>query len=144
LHKYLKQKTQKYNINPSRVTLEILENITIEQEGLNVVKQIDDLKQLGFKVAIDDFGTANANFSRLMELNFDYIKLDGIFIKDLDKNKKQQKVVKSIVKLAKILNVKTVAEFVENKKVLDIVKEYGIDMVQGYYFSKPCDKLMTG
>ena len=96
---------------------------------------------LGIKIAIDDFGTENANFSRLMLVNFDYLKLDGIFIRDLNKNEKQQKIVKSVVQLAKVLGVQTVAEYVENKEIYEKAKECGIDFMQGYYFGKPCEEL---
>ncbi len=141
LYEYLQERMAHYGIEASRVTLEILENITTGPQHLNVIKQINKLKSLGFKIAIDDFGTENANFSRLMHINFDYLKLDGIFIRNLDKNDKQQIIVKSVVELAKVLGVQTVAEFVENKEVYEKAKECGIDFMQGYYFGKPCEVL---
>lgn len=141
LYKHLQERMSYYGIEASRVTLEILENITMTNHHQDIVKQINRLKSLGLKIAIDDFGTENANFLRLMHINFDYLKLDGIFIRNLHKNKKQQQIVKSVVKLAKVLGVQTVAEFVENKEVYEKAKECGIDFMQGYYFGKPCEEL---
>ena len=141
LYKHLQERMSHYGIEASRVTLEILENVTTTNHRLDIVEEINRLKSLGLKIAIDDFGTENANFSRLMHVNFDYLKLDGIFIRDLNKNEKQQIIVKSVVQLAKVLGVQTVAEFVENKEIYKKAKECGIDFMQGYYFGKPCEEL---
>ena len=141
LYKHLQERMSHYGIEASRVTLEILENITTTNHHQDIIEEINKLKSLGLKIAIDDFGTGNANFSRLMHVNFDYLKLDGIFIRNLNKNGKQQKIVKSVVQLAKVLGVQTVAEFVENKEIYEKAKECGIDFMQGYYFGKPCEEL---
>jgi len=141
LYKHLQERMSHYDIEASRVTLEILETITTTNHHQDIIEEINKLKSLGLKIAIDDFGTGNANFSRLMHVNFDYLKLDGIFIRNLNKNGKQQKIVKSIVQLAKVLGVQTVAEFVENKEIYEKAKECGIDFMQGYYFGKPCEEL---
>jgi len=141
LYNYLQERMSHYGIEASRITLEILENITTTNHHLDIVEQINKLKSLGLKIAIDDFGTENANFSRLMHINFDYLKLDGMYIRNLDKNERQQMIVKSVVQLAKVLGVQTVAEFVENREVYKKAKECGIDFMQGYYFGKPCKEL---
>jgi len=143
LCKYLQARAKEYKINPSRVTLEILESVTSGTYHQEIARQINKIKALGFKVAIDDFGTENANFSRLMHMNFDYIKLDGTFMKDIQTSKRQQLIVKSIVELAKVLGIETIAEFVENEAVCHIARECGIDLLQGYYFGKPSPKLMA-
>ncbi len=141
LYEHLQERMSHYGIEPSRVTLEILENVTTGTHHIDIIEQINRLKSLGLKIAIDDFGTENANFSRLMHINFDYLKLDGIFIRNLHNNEKQQVIVKSVVQLAKVLGVQTVAEFVENEEVYEKAKECGIDFMQGYYFGKPCKEL---
>jgi diguanylate cyclase (GGDEF)-like protein len=137
LFDYLKEKSKEYNINPSRVTLEILENITIESHHNIIIEQLNKLNDYGFKIAIDDFGTKNSNFSRLMHIHFDYIKLDSTFILNIDKSKKKQLIVESIVKLAKNLNKKVIAEYVESEEANEVVKNCGVDYVQGYYYAKP-------
>jgi len=141
LYDYLKIRSEEYAIEPSRVTLEILENITTCIHHKSIFNQLSKLKEFGFKIAIDDFGTENANFARLMDIEFDYIKLDGTFIQNLHKNKKQQLVVRSIVELAKVLGVKTIAEFVEDEAICLAVQECGVDYLQGYYLGMPSEIL---
>jgi diguanylate cyclase (GGDEF)-like protein len=141
LVEYLQIRAHEYNIEPSRVTLEILENITTCIRHESIMAQINRIRELGFQIAIDDFGTENANFSRLMHIQFDYIKLDGVFIRNLSENTKQQLIVKSIVELAKVLGVQTVAEYVENEHIYAAAKECGIDFVQGYYCGVPCENI---
>jgi len=134
---FLEQKLALYNIAPSRVTFEILENVTVGEQHTLIMKQIQSLKSMGFEIAIDDFGIENSNFSRLLEIDFDYIKLDGLFIRGLKENKKDRDIVSAIVSLAKTLKIKTVAEYVEDKEILEIVTECGVDMAQGYLIGKP-------
>jgi len=133
---FLKSRLEKYNINPSKVTFEILENISITQQQTLLIERLNSLKRIGFKIAIDDFGVENSNFSRLVEIDFDYIKLDAVFIKNLEVNQKDRLVVSAIVSLANTLGVKTIAEFVESSTIYDLVKECGVNFAQGYYIGK--------
>ena len=94
-------------------------------------------KALGIKFSLDDFGTGYSTLSYLQQLPLDKIKLDRIFIKSLKNNKKDSDIVKSSIDIAHILNLKVVAEGVEDKESLDILKEMGCDYAQGYYFSRP-------
>jgi diguanylate cyclase (GGDEF)-like protein len=142
LYDYLNDRAKDFNIEPSRVTLEILESVTTGLHHEEVTQQINKIKSLGFKVAIDDFGTENANFSRLMHINFDYIKLDGTFMKNIDKSQRQQLIVKSIVELARVLGIETIAEFIESETICHIARECGVDMMQGYYLGKPQEILV--
>lgn len=136
LLKYLNKYAQKYNVAKSRVTLEILEDIS-SYSGKNHVLQLLDLKKAGYKIAIDDFGTQYSNFERLLDLNIDYIKLDAKYIKHIDKDEKSQDIVKSITMFAKKNNIPCIAEYVHNKQVAKKVKSMGIQYSQGYYYSKP-------
>jgi EAL domain-containing protein (putative c-di-GMP-specific phosphodiesterase class I) len=77
----------------------------------------------------------------MRELPIDIIKIDGIFIKDLDKNKDDQLFVKALIDVAKGLGRKTIAEFVENDAILSLLKEYGVDYAQGYFVGRPDAKL---
>ena len=86
---------------------------------------------------LDDFGVENSNFSRLLEIDLDLIKIDGLFIKNIHISEKDKKVVQAIVGLARTLGVETVAEFVENEEVLKTLIECGVDYAQGYYIGKP-------
>ena len=138
---FLSYKVKQYDINPNRVFLEVLENIN-SQDSQDADDQFKKLKELGFKLAIDDFGAESSNFSRLLTLKADIIKIDGQFIKNLDTNSDSVKIVETVVSLAKKMDVKTVAEFVHNEEIYDIVKELGVDFSQGYYFSPPLPKVV--
>ena len=133
---YLQEKSKEYKISSSRVVLEILESVSTISEEI-VLKQLLELKKLGYKIAIDDFGTENSNFSRLLTLKVDYIKIDGSFIKNLDTDINAQEIVKAIVLFAHNIGCKVIAEFVHNEIIYDKITEFDIDLAQGYYVSKP-------
>ena len=136
LHEFLQDKLTLYSIEPSRVTFEILESVVVDQNFKVISQQIKELKEMGFHIAIDDFGIENSNFNRLLEMNADVIKVDGTFVGKLKENEKMSLIVKTIVNLAKSLNIKTVAEFVKDEYTYEIVKELGIDYAQGYFIGK--------
>jgi len=136
---YLSKKLTQYNISADRIILEILENISIKNRVSHIV-QLKKLKKLGFKLAIDDFGSENSNFERVLDLDIDFLKIDAQYIKDIYTNKKSYEITKAIVFFANNSNIKTIAEFTHNKKVQKIVEELGISFSQGYYFSEPSIK----
>jgi diguanylate cyclase (GGDEF)-like protein len=142
LPKTLSELSIKYNINPNRVTLEILENISTNDCDF-ILEQLTELKNIGFKLALDDFGSEKSNFFRLQKLNVDYIKIDGSFIKDIDRNENSLHICKTIVDLAQVLNCDVIAEFVHSKDVFDIVKDIGIRYFQGYYFGEPSSDIAS-
>ena len=133
---YLEENANKYNISRHRVILEILEGISSTGKK-NHIKQLTLLKEKGYKIAIDDFGTEYSNFERILDLDIDIIKIDAKYIKDIHTNKKSYEIVKAISYFAKNVNIPCTAEFVHNKEVQDIVKKLGINHSQGYYFSEP-------
>jgi EAL domain-containing protein (putative c-di-GMP-specific phosphodiesterase class I) len=117
------------------ITIEILESKKINNYYL-VNDFINDLKQHDIKIAIDDFGSGFSNYEHILNINTDYIKLDGSLIKKIDEEI-YYNLVKSIVQFCKEQNIKTVAEFVSDLKILRYVKSLDIDYSQGYYISKP-------
>jgi EAL domain-containing protein (putative c-di-GMP-specific phosphodiesterase class I)/PleD family two-component response regulator len=133
---FLDDKMKRYMIKPEQVTLEVLENITIGKYQEKILASLKKLKAKGFKIAIDDFGVENSNFSRLLEIKFDYIKLDAIFIKNIHHNKNDRTVVSAMVSMAKSLGIETIAEFVESNEVLEILRKNGVNMAQGYLIGK--------
>ena len=137
LSEFLKDKLLTYSIDPSRVTFEILESVVVDRNFKVISKQIRELKEMGFLIAIDDFGIENSNFNRLLEMNADIIKVDGSFIGELKDNEKLALIVETIVNLAKSLGVQTVAEFVKDEYTYETVKALGIDYAQGYFIGKP-------
>jgi EAL domain-containing protein (putative c-di-GMP-specific phosphodiesterase class I) len=140
LVEYIMEKLSEYNIDPSRVALEILENITLLELD-RAKNQFNRLKEVGLKIYIDDFGSDASNFSRFLQLDVDVIKIDGQFIKNIDKDINSLKIVESIVALANKIGVKTVAEFVHCETIYECLKPLGIDFFQGNYFSEPLLKI---
>jgi len=120
--------------------LEILENISA-QGSEDALKQLTTLKEMGLKLALDDFGSEKSNFHRLQELNVDFIKIDGAFIKNLARNDNCYKITKTIKSMAESLEAKVIAEFVCDEEVFNKVKELGIEFSQGYYFGAPREKI---
>jgi len=137
---YLINKALFYNIDFDRIYIEILEGIGAIANN-ELIEKLKYLKNKGFKISIDDFGTMNSNFERVMDLNFDIIKIDGKFIKNIDKNEKSFIITKAITNFAKSLGVKVIAEFVSNKNIQKIVEDLGIDYSQGYLFSVPSEEI---
>jgi len=118
------------------ITFELLESESIT-DYKSVLFFIDIVKKLGSKIAIDDFGSGYSNFAYLVKLKPDYIKIDGSLVKNIHKDNNSLLITKSINQFAHSLNIKTVAEYVHCKEVLDILQELGIDEYQGFYFSEP-------
>ncbi|WP_297426460.1 EAL domain-containing protein [Clostridium sp.] len=122
--------------NPKKVVFEIVESEGIENFN-EVTEFIKEIKKYGSKIAIDDFGTGYSNFSYLMKLNVDYIKIDGSIIRNVHKDKSAEIVTKTIVTFAKELGIETIAEFVSEEEIYNKIKDMNIDYSQGYYFSEP-------
>jgi PAS domain S-box-containing protein len=125
--------------NPENVTLEIVESSDFE-EYTELNRFVKSMKEYGAKVAIDDFGHKNSNYSHIANIDFDYIKIDGQFVKNIE-NSVNRDIVENIVALAKRRGIKTIAEYVENEEIFNIMKDIGVDYSQGYFFGKPAEKL---
>lgn len=134
---FIKMKADRYKIDLNNVTFEILENLTISKESDLVNQTIAQIKEFGCDIAIDDFGSEKSNFSRILSLRSDFIKIDGAFVRDCDKDFEKQKIIDAIVQLAKRLGIKSIAEFVSTEEIFETVKRLGVDYVQGYLFGKP-------
>ncbi len=123
-----------------RVVFEILESEGIENFD-SIYKFIKEIKSLGAKVAIDDFGSGYSNFEFILKLEVDYLKIDSSIIKNLDTDIYSNIIAETIVSFCKKLGIKTIAEFVHSETVLDIVKALGIDYSQGFFIGKPSPTL---
>ncbi len=132
---YLKYKINKHNVS-NKIILEILETEGIENyEEISLF--INDMKSLGCKIAIDDFGSGYSNFEYLIKLNIDYVKIDGTLIKNIDTDKNSQIITQTIVDFANKLNIFTIAEYVHNEAVFKRVKRLKVTRTQGYYLCEP-------
>jgi EAL domain-containing protein (putative c-di-GMP-specific phosphodiesterase class I) len=119
-----------------RVVFELLESEGIQNYG-KVIAFIDRIKAMGAKIALDDFGSGYSNFSHILKLNVDYIKIDGSLIKEIHTDSHAPHVVETIINFSKKLDYKTVAEFVHCEEVKNIVTALGIDYLQGYHCGLP-------
>jgi len=124
--------------SPERIVVEITEQDGVEDfDRLTAV--VDKLRKLGVLIAIDDFGSGYANYAHILKIRPDYLKIDGSLVQNILTDLESQILVKSIVSFAQELNITTVAEYVENEDIFELLKEYGVDEYQGYYFGRPAD-----
>jgi diguanylate cyclase (GGDEF)-like protein len=126
-------------LDPQYLELEITENIAI-QESEYIIDVLTDLKNLGISIAIDDFGVEYSSLNRIKMLPIDRLKIDMHFIRGILNNEKDKVIVDIIIKLAKDLKLKVIAEGVEEKEQLDYLSSQACDEVQGYYFYRPLSK----
>ena len=133
---YFIDKIKEYKMY-SRVIVELLESEDLND--FNYVQLfIKQVREYGVKIAIDDFGSGYSNFIYLASIKPDFIKIDGSLIKNIDKDNNSLVITKHINNFAKELGCKTIAEFVHNKSVYDIVlKEIKVDGIQGYFIEEP-------
>ena len=124
------------NVPRKNYYIEITESAFVE-DSKTVIPVIEKIRNSGFKIEIDDFGSGYSSFGALMDLPFDILKIDMQFIRSMDRHPKVKNIIKMIINLAKMLDVTTVAEGVETEDQCNFLKENGCDVVQGYYFSKP-------
>jgi len=127
---------RQYGVAPDRIVLEITETATVL--NLEITRAfIAEIKQLGCQVALDDFGSGMSSFSFLSELDFDYIKLDGSFVRNIDQSPTNQAIVQAICSVSRVMGKKTIAEFVENASIARQLSDIGIDYAQGYHLHRP-------
>lgn len=127
-------------IDASRLHFEITETAAVGNLRA-ALKLMNSLKALGCKFYLDDFGSGLSSFAYLKGLPVDYLKIDGSFVKAMTPGSIDFAMVSCINHLAKVMGLKTVAEFVENKEVLALLEEIGVDYAQGYYFAEPAPML---
>ena len=102
----------------------------------HAAERLQELKEAGFRIAIDDFGTGYSSLSQLHEMHVDELKIDISFVRRL-KDPRGLSMTQAIINLARALNLKTVAEGVEDEEAAARLRELGVDYLQGYYFAKP-------
>lgn len=130
--------TEKYQIPPSLITLEILEGLALENvEELNT--RIAQLQEKGFHISLDDFGSGYSTLNTLGSLHIDELKLDRGFLSELSltHNDSQRVIIEEIISLTKKLYISTVAEGIETLESAELLKSMGCDLGQGYYYSRP-------
>jgi EAL domain-containing protein (putative c-di-GMP-specific phosphodiesterase class I) len=121
---------------PGAITFEITETAAIRNFE-TAAAFADRLTEFGCSIAIDDYGVGFGPFYYLKHLPFDLIKIDGDFIRDLPRNDADQLTVKAIVEIARGLGKITIAEFVEEPSTVELLRDLGVDMAQGFHLGKP-------
>jgi len=135
-HQHLLKSIKLAQFDVRKLCFEITETAAITNFG-DAKVFIDEVRRLGAKVALDDFGAGVSSFSYLKTLPVDFLKIDGQFITDLLDDKLDEAAVRCFHDVAKVVGVRTIAEFVEREDVLTALREIGIDMAQGYLVHRP-------
>jgi len=136
LHPWVMDILDKTGLPPHALLLEITESCFIEATD-KTIAQLESLRKEGIQIAIDDFGTGFSSLSTLADLPIDIIKIDKLFIDQANEKTKYNKILESISELGKKLNLKLVAEGVEEAEQFELVRKLGIQCVQGYLVSRP-------
>ena len=123
-------------LKPSEYHLEITES-AYTSDSKHIIEVIENLRSLGHKVEMDDFGSGYSSLNMLTDMPIDVIKMDKAFIRNIQPGNKAMHLVELVLDIAKYLEVPVVAEGVETEEELKMLKEAGCDIIQGYYFSKP-------
>ncbi len=133
---YVINQLENDQIRPETLCFEITETATIAHMA-SAVEFMSRLKELGCKFALDDFGSGFSSFAYLKTLPIDFLKIDGMFVKDIVNDQIAYSMVKSINEIGQIMGMKTIAEWVENQEILGKLKEIGVDYAQGYGINHP-------
>jgi EAL domain-containing protein (putative c-di-GMP-specific phosphodiesterase class I) len=123
-------------VNPSQVCFEITESAVVASLD-HARRFVGVLHGMGCQFALDDFGSGVGSFSNLKNLPMDYLKIDGSFMRNLERDSVNQAMVTAMIKLARTLNFKVIAEQIEDIATLDTARRMGVDYVQGYAVGKP-------
>jgi EAL domain-containing protein (putative c-di-GMP-specific phosphodiesterase class I) len=122
------------------VVFEVLETSLIDNP-IVIEEFIAHFRELGVKIAIDDFGDGYSNLRRVVALNPDYLKIDGSLIQAMLRDRRSHKMVENIVEYAREFEIKTVAEFVSTPEIFNECKRLNMDYCQGYFFAEPSPQL---
>jgi len=126
-------------LNPTKLELEITENLLAEN-AQQIVAIISELKDMGVSIALDDFGTGYSSLSYLKKFSFDILKIDRSFVMDITNNDEDASLCRAIAALAQALNMEVIGEGVETQEQLELLDTIGVDLIQGYYYSKPLEE----
>ncbi|WP_142810355.1 putative bifunctional diguanylate cyclase/phosphodiesterase [Tepidiphilus olei] len=133
---YLESLIHEHGIPPERLVFEMTESTVIEQPEI-AVAFITRVRGLGAAIALDDFGSGTSSFGYLRRFTADYIKADGQFVRHVHERHEDRVIVQTMVSLARLMRMATIAEFVENDAIIATLRELGVDYLQGYAVHKP-------
>lgn len=134
--KFINKTIKMYNLSSDFIEIEITETVAINE--LNILKNVlNELRKHGFSISMDDFGTGYSSISCLRDMPIDILKLDKSFLGGIEHDERSRNIAKSIVSLAKSLDLVVIIEGVESKEQAELMKQFGCDLVQGFYFARP-------
>ena len=123
-------------VDPRRVCFEITETAAISKLD-SAMHFISVLKAKGCRFSLDDFGSGLSSFNYLRDLQIDFLKIDGEFVQNMLEDQVKRAMVESINQVGHALGIQTIAEWVENRQTLEVLKELGVDYAQGYWLCRP-------
>ncbi|MEN0044893.1 MAG: EAL domain-containing protein, partial [Pseudomonadota bacterium] len=133
---FVRQAVLNGSLSPEQICFEITETAAIaNREG--AIAFMNTMRELGCRFALDDFGAGLSSFAYLRDLPVDILKIDGSFVRDMDTNKVSESMVAASAQVARVMGLKTVAEFVETEAVRDGLVQLGVDYGQGFLLGKP-------
>jgi polar amino acid transport system substrate-binding protein len=132
----VQKQLQHHQVNPERIKFEITEGMAMLNE-VDTEKYFHTLKKLGVGISLDDFGTGYTSFTYLKKFPADTLKIDKSLVDYILENEEDKRIVKAMIELGHNLGMKIVVEGVESKPMVEILRSYGCDYIQGYYFSRP-------
>jgi EAL domain-containing protein (putative c-di-GMP-specific phosphodiesterase class I) len=127
---------QRAAVPPSKICFEVTETAALANLG-EVLWLMQELGAMGCRFAIDDFGSGHASYGYIENLPVDYVKIDGVFVRDLPDNALHRAIVESVHRIACTLGIKTVAESVETQAIADVLLGMGVHYAQGWLYGKP-------
>ena len=133
----LLRRLNELDIQPNKITFELLESIFLDEDDDVIERNLKAIKELGIDIDIDDFGTGHASIVGLLKLQPKRIKIDRQFVREIEENQDQRRLTKSMIDMGKSLGIEVLAEGVETQAQVDILKSYGVDAFQGYFYAKP-------
>jgi diguanylate cyclase (GGDEF)-like protein len=133
---YVMDRLLEYKLPTEKICFEITETTAISNLA-DAIDLMHELKKIGCKFTLDDFGAGHATYNYLKRLPLDFVKIDGSFVRDIDKDKNDYVMVRSINDLAHYMGIQTIAEYVEDDMIFQRLSEIGVDYVQGYGIERP-------
>lgn len=142
LLKLIRHEIAETGVDPTRIIFEITETAAFHNLG-QVQQFVREAKQLGCRFALDDFGVGFSSFYYIKQLDIDYLKIDGSFIRNLRESANDRVFVQAMVEISRVYGMKVIAEWVENRETLSLLADLGVDYGQGYHFGKPAPECGT-
>ncbi|WP_424933580.1 putative bifunctional diguanylate cyclase/phosphodiesterase [Amaricoccus macauensis] len=133
----IKWDTERFDVDPDRLSIEVLETVLIKSDADMVVRNLRGLASAGFMIELDDFGTGHASISNLRRFMVNRIKIDRSFVLGIETSSEQQQLTSSMIAMARALGISTLAEGIETQEAQDMLKQLGCDFGQGYKIAKP-------